>query len=131
MYYKTTRGMAKIKRLGSGLGIRWFVITLDGSLVRKFYTKAEAVAFVKTESVEASQTAPPEVELPVAVGIRYKEHKGVWKHYPVDADGNVIEGRYKDEMPRYALPADYHTSTDNGQDKYGLITSPYERWHRQ
>ena len=70
-------------------------------------------------------------ELPVAVAIRYKEHHGVYRHYPIDANGDVIEGRYTDAMPVYALPADYHTSTTHGQDRYGVITSPYERRYRK
>jgi len=48
----TPRGIARIKRLGSGRGIRWFVFLpsrQDKPMgeIYKFFTKAEAIAFAK------------------------------------------------------------------------------------
>jgi len=53
-------GIARIKRLGSGLGIRWYVFYPSGidrhlgEQCKTFMKKAEAVAFVK--SLQAGQT---------------------------------------------------------------------------
>ena len=62
MTYLLPNGIARIKRLGRGLGVRWFVFYptgMDcrmGGSCKSFVKKAEALAFVK--SLQAGHSTP-------------------------------------------------------------------------
>jgi len=60
MIIKTSRGIARIKKLGSGLGVRWYVFLPSTQThvmgeIYTFMTKTEAVNFVKTLTDELEE----------------------------------------------------------------------------